>query len=271
MIYLEFAKLFSELDNVLAITLAGSSVAPISDSYSDYDLYVYTSSPILPSTRSQLLAKLGGKVQVQASFFEEGDEVSFEEGPYLDIMYRDASWIDSQVKDVWELCNGRLGYSTCFIFSIVNSRILFERGGWHSSLLARVSTPYPEALRQNIIRRNMIQLCGPIQSPYIKQLELAIKRDDLVSMNHRLSAMIASYFDVLFACSCKLHPGEKKLERYVKAYQLATPENWEKDLRLVLQASADKKSLLGYVQALLDNLKAMLAAQAVKVPYLQGL
>ena len=59
-------------------------------------------------------------------------------------------------------------------------------------------------LRQNIIALNYPVLRGVIPA-YANQLEKAVKRHDLVSVNHRLAALFASYFDIIFAVSRQLH------------------------------------------------------------------
>ena len=55
---------------------------------------------------------------------------------------------------------------------------------------------------------------GNGMSTFLIQTELAYKRGDAVSMNHRLSAILASIFDAVFAYNRVLHPGEKKLMHY---------------------------------------------------------
>ena len=49
-----------------------------------------------------------------------------------------------------------------------------------------------------------------------KQIEKALKRQDLLSINHRSSEFFASYFDLLFALNEQTHPGEKRMLAYAK-------------------------------------------------------
>ncbi len=61
-----------------------------------------------------------------------------------------------------------------------------------------------------IVAKNFPVLHNTMSS-YAHQIALAVKRRDLVSVNHRLAALLASYFDVLFALNRELVPGEKRL------------------------------------------------------------
>lgn len=256
--YEKLAKLFSELDQVRAVVIAGSHTAKIKDEYSDYDIYIYHDRPLSRETRQVLLDQLGGVANVGASFFEEGDEVHFEDSPYLDIMYRDVTWIDNEISDVWERCNARLGYTTCFIFNLVNSHVLFDRDHYFENLRKRVLTSYPKALKDQILFKNLTEIDGDIEAPYLKQLTLACRRGDLVSMNHRLAAIIASVFDVLFAYSEVLHPGEKKLEQYLFQYDVRIPKTFIEDLHEVLGNATDVQKLPDSVRKMMKGIHDMI-------------
>jgi hypothetical protein len=95
-----------------------------------------------------------------------------------------------------------------------------------------------------ILRRN--------QSSYRRQIELALQRGDAVSVQHRATALLASFFDVWFALERKPHPGEKRLLSHL-------PEPWARRVRSVLNAPAE--TLLPQIDHLLDPLDARLAEE----------
>lgn len=79
-----------------------------------------------------------------------------------------------------------------------------------------------------------------IVSQNYKQIEKAILRKDYVSLNHRLAAFIASYFDIIFAINDMLHPREKRLIKYIKNNCKILPKNFEENLSMLLQQPNDK-------------------------------
>jgi hypothetical protein len=117
---------------------------------------------------------------------------------------------------------------------------------------------YPEFLRQNIVALNYPVLREIIPS-YAFQIEKAAKRLDLVSINHRIAALFASYFDVLFAVNHRLHPGEKRMVEFAVNNCALLPVNMESDIAsILLLNAADIPDLPNRVGRLLDHLDQML-------------
>ena len=81
-----------------------------------------------------------------------------------------------------------------------------------------------------------------------------------------MAALLASYFDVLFALNRELHPGEKRLVAAAQAQCERLPAQLAGDVAAVLAASAAAASapaaagLLGAIDALADGLDALLLA-----------
>jgi hypothetical protein len=97
---------------------------------------------------------------------------------------------------------------------------------------------------------------------YAHQIEKAVKRRDLVSINHRLAALLASYFDILFAVNRQLHPGEKRLVEFALNHCPTLPENMQADLEsILLLTAAEVPELPKRVTKLLDHLDRMLKAE----------
>lgn len=96
-------------------------------------------------------------------------------------------------------------------------------------------------------------------SSYERQIRKAVARGDRVSVNHRLAALLASYFDVIFAVNRQLHPGEKRLIALAEALCPARPANMQSQLAAVLAPCADGAELTRAVTRLLDHLDQFLA------------
>ncbi|HPV76109.1 MAG TPA: DUF4037 domain-containing protein, partial [Gemmatimonadaceae bacterium] len=263
-----FQRQFAALTEVEAIALSGSRArasAP-ADPASDVDLYVFTSSDISLATRQRIVAQLGGAptAQLDQRFWGLSDQwIDPASGLHIDVNYFDAGWMQDSVVRVVEAHQASLGYTTCFWRTIQQSRVLFDRASWLAELKARCLVAYPDALRRNIIAHNQPVLRS-IYTSYAAQIAKAVTRGDRVSVNHRIAALLASYFDCLFAANGVLHPGEKRLVEFALANCRWLPPRMADDIAALLHAAAaDEKTLAARIRALLDGLDVALALSPV--------
>lgn len=255
----ELAQRFQSFPTVEAVALGGSLARGAGDAQSDIDLYVY--SPDIPlSARQALVAEMGAShADLNLQFWDLGDEwFDAATGIEIDVIYWDPAWLESQLDRVWRQHQGSMGYSTCFWYTIRHSLSLFDRRGWFAALQRQSEQPYPEALRRDIVAKNHAVLRRVIPS-YGRQIEKAETRGDLVSVNHRVAALLASYFDVLFALNRVLHPGEKRMVEYARAHCASLPAVMEEQVAAVLYAAgAPQGDVLQSVRVLLDSLDELL-------------
>jgi predicted nucleotidyltransferase len=261
----EIATEFATLPEVTAVVLAGSRMDEFSDDRSDIDLYVYAETEPPETWRTRLGQKFGEHLRIGNRFWEPGDEWALSRtGTVVDIMYRSPEWIEEQLDRVWIRHQASVGYSTCFVYNVLHSRPLYDRDGWFASLQAKAAQPYPAQLRRAILARNHPILRSMLSS-YTHQISLAVERDDRVSINHRVSALLASYFDILFAVNCLPHPGEKRLVAFVLANCPKRPANFQKQINELVSAvaSPDKSNMFRSINDLLDGLDALLATEGL--------
>jgi hypothetical protein len=262
----QIADLFALLPQVKAIALAGSRGSGIgtSDSASDIDLYVYTRGEIPLESRITIVERTGGasKSSLNLNYWGPGDEwLNVPTGIEVDIVYCDADWMEGEISRVVESHQASMGYTTCFWYTIYQSVVFFDPHGWLAKLQQRCQVEYPESLRQNIIALNYPVLRSIIPS-YAFQVEKAAKRRDLVSINHRLAALLASYFDILFALNRQLHPGEKRMVEFAVNNCKLLPANMEVDIAsILLLNAADISDLPTRVTRLLDRLDQVLETE----------
>lgn len=257
----KLAEKLSHLDMIDAVALSGSMTSPIHDDKSDYDLYIYSHADVPREAREAVIREFSEEYTVGNTFFEEGDEffIDVPRRTAVDMMYRRLEWARDEIDWVWAKCNARLGYTTCFLYNLKTSEPLFDRDGVFGRLVAPLDEPYQEALRRNIIDKNRMMLRGHLEAPYYAQIELAASRGDMVSLNHRTAALLASYFDILFAYNRQLHPGEKKLMPYAHMFCTTLPKRFDEDLTTVIQTVGNSEKLLPALTRLLDSLDDMLA------------
>ncbi len=256
---------FQTLSQVLTITWAGSGVGPNVDAHSDVDLYIYTETEIPPVIRAGLIGGTAQKVELDNRFWEPGDEwIDRETGVHVDVMYRDPQWIQGALEQILVRHQASIGYSTCFWHNVLVSEVIFDRNDWFTQLQQWARRPYPEPLRRAIIAKNYPILRDNLSS-YYHQISLAIARGDHVSTNHRVAALLASYFDILFAVNRMPHPGEKRLIAWAEAHCDLRPPDFAAKTNLLLQstASSDDPALLEQLDVLLDDLDLILVEEGL--------
>lgn len=248
---------FSELPEVEAIAIGGSTTAQTSDSKSDIDIYIFSKSGIALEKREDIIKPISSKYEIGGEYFGNGDEFWADElDQQLDIMYWDITWFESTVENVWIKHYPSNGYTTCFLYTLKNFQIVYDKNNWLKNLQEKINTEYPQELQNNIIKRNLMLMKDKPFASYYEQIEKAIKRNDIISINHRISAFCASYFDIIFAINKQLHSGEKRLINYIKNNCELIPNNFETNLQKLLKQPND--DTLDILNDIIEKLKKLL-------------
>ena len=225
-------KLFAELSalpEVEAIALGGSRATDHYDEKSDYDVYLYCTGDVPEETRTRILSQYCGRMEIGNHFWEYEDNCTLNNGIDIDILYRDLDDFSADVASVVEQYQPRNGYTTCMWHNLLTCKIVYDKDGRLEAAKRRFSVPYPEPLKRNIIDRGM-KLLHTAMPAYEVQLAKAVRRNDLVSVNHRTAAFLESYFDVIFAVNGLPHPGEKRLMRLCRESCPLLPAGFEENL-----------------------------------------
>jgi hypothetical protein len=210
------ANAFVEAPGVEAVAWGGSAALQRADALSDYDLYVYSRTPVPREVREKIISSRACHYQLDNAFWELEDDWTEPNDAEFNVMYRSCQEAEGEIERRLRRHEASLGYTTAWCFSISHSQILADPNGWFARLQRQTREPYPNGLVQAILRKNRPVLGGGMQSCYLKQIRTAIVRHDPVSLNHRVAAWLASYFDILFAINSRFHPGEKRLLTYAE-------------------------------------------------------
>ena len=225
-------KLFDELgclSQVEAIALGGSRATGRNDEKSDYDVYVYITECIDENVRRGILEKYCGYMEIGNSFWELEDDVTLKDGIDMDIIYRNMDDFENLVSSVVIDCVAWNGYTTCMWHNLITSKIVLDRSGKLRKLQDKYRIPYPRKLKENIISNNLKLLNGMLPS-FDMQIKKAENRGDLVSVNHRVTEFLASYFDIIFALNEMTHPGEKRMQSICSAECSILPKDFDENL-----------------------------------------
>lgn len=219
----------SRLPQVEAIALGGSRAGEHYDEKSDYDVYVYIISPVPEETRREILSRYCAVMEIGNHFWEYEDNCTLNNGIDIDILWRSLEDFVSGVSAVVDGGQASNSYTTCMWHNLRTCRILYDRDGRLTAAQRRYDCPYPQALRQNIIARSRKLLRGSLPA-YETQIQKAVRRGDQVSINHRVTEFLASYFDILFALNEQTHPGEKRLVELCREQCRLLPDRFEANL-----------------------------------------
>lgn len=225
-------NLFDELaalEQVEAIALGGSRATGKNDESSDYDIYLYITDKIPDKTRREVLSNYCNVMEIGNHYWEYEDNCTLKNGVDIDILYRSLNDFAAGIKSVVDEGNASNGYTTCMWHNLLTCKIIADKSGNLTKLKQSYTRPYPDKLRENIISKNR-KLLGGVLPSYNHQIKKAESRGDLVSVNHRTTEFLASYFDIIFALNRLTHPGEKRLASLCKQNCKILPNKFEENL-----------------------------------------
>jgi len=262
----EITRRLGSLPQVISIAMGGSASVGNADERSDIDLYIYCPEPPPLTVRADLAHAHDPSPELDNQAFGPSDEwTDAASGLSVDLMYWTPSWISQQLDRVLVAHLPSVGYSTCFWRTVLQSQPLVDPTGWFAELQASARRPYPEPLRWAIIANNR-PLLRDAHSSFLHQIERAIARHDPVSVQHRVSALLASYFDVLFALNRVPHPGEKRLLTIARRECPLLPTDLEALIGELIAETPPPWGdgrLIGGAHDLIDRLDELLSAEGL--------
>ncbi|NLQ74993.1 nucleotidyltransferase domain-containing protein [Streptococcus mutans] len=249
---------FSKISEVEAIALGGSRATDNYDETSDYDLYIYCSSIPDEATRLTILKRFCSHIEIGNHFWELEDDCTLMSGQNIDILYRNINQIRDELVDVVERCIIQNAYTTCLWHNVLHSKILYDSDDKLKCIVNRFDINYPQKLKQTILSHHMNLLTGHLPS-YDKQIIKAVMRKDIVSFNHRVTAFLETYFDLIFALNMLTHPGEKRMIAYAEQNAQSLPNHFQKNIeRLIYGATCHPYDIQDILNDILNELTPLL-------------
>lgn len=252
-------KELAQLEQVETLALGGSRARQDFDKDSDYDVYVYLSAPLSPDIRKEILSKHCSYMEIGNQFWELEDDCVLNNGIEIELIYRSLDEFDKDLQAVVLEHQAQNSYTTCMWYNLLNSKIIYDQDGHYAALQKKYNLPYPAELKKNIINKQFL-LLDQAMPAFSRQIKKALKRQDLLSINHRTSEFF-SWMELLFAFNEQLHPGEKRMLQFAKNNCSHLPQNFENDIQdyfqNLYQLAHQQKTVLT-LEHLLSNLKHLI-------------
>ncbi len=227
----------------------------------DIDLYVYADNLPDPAKRLAAINDLGGQeIELNRQFWETDDGwIDGVSGVLIEAMHRSTTWIADDLDRVLTRHQASIGYTTSLADSVRDSVALADPTGWFADLQEVARRPYPRELRDAIIAKNR-PILRSTHASYHDQIASAVRRDDLNSVAHRTTALLASFWDILFAINLAFHPGEKRLVAFAEIRCPNRPADLGEKIHDIVTAVGKPEGVfLRLIDGLLDDLDVCIA------------
>lgn len=264
MIVYQVVNEYKKLDEVVAITIAGSGASGKNDFFYDIDIDIILKSDIERDKRKTILQKLSDSIEtIQGKFGEKDIFILRNSTIQIAIAYFTLDTLKENLTNVVERYEASKGYTTCLWKNVINSYIAYDRDNIFRDIQNKYRVKYPDELKANIIGKNYSLLRDGISS-YYNQINRAINRGDAVSINHKISKFLDSYFDIIFALNEMPHPGGKRILPIINAKCSKKPKHINEGVKNLLESAvACDESILKNIDYIVDELKELLEEENV--------
>jgi predicted nucleotidyltransferase len=257
------AHRFSQLPEVEAVAIAGSVATGRANASSDVDVYIYPSTDIPADVRLAIGQEFSPAAQIvdywgsAVVWFDPASNIEVE------ALFFNVKWMEDLVLQPLQQHRAQMGFTTSFWHTVKVSQVLFDRNGWFAALQGKANQPYPEALVQAIVDLNY-PLLRDIYPSYRAQIATAVARQDLIIINQKVAAFLASYFDILFALNRLPHPGEKRMLDIVERECEKYPSNLRIQITQLLKSSGTaSREIVSDIDRLVEGLKTFLQVEGL--------